>query len=75
MPGELIEVLQWHADVQSKVSASPGMAEFAGRFLGGMYEDGAVLPTNLATSVKVPGTSRRSILQDKPCGRNHEWNK
>jgi tetratricopeptide (TPR) repeat protein len=50
MPGEIIEVLQWYADARSKVSASQGMAEFAGRFLGGMYEDGAVLPTNLAAS-------------------------
>jgi hypothetical protein len=50
MPSEIIEVLQWHADARSKVSSSQGMAEFAGRFLGGMYEDGAVLPTNLAAS-------------------------
>jgi tetratricopeptide (TPR) repeat protein len=50
MPGEITEVLQWHADAQSRVSASQDMAEFAGRFLGGMYEDGAVLPTNLSAS-------------------------
>jgi tetratricopeptide (TPR) repeat protein len=50
MPGEITEVLQWHADAHSRVSASQSMAEFAGRFLGGMYEDGAVLPTNLSAS-------------------------
>jgi tetratricopeptide (TPR) repeat protein len=50
MPGEITEVLQWHADARSTVSASQSMAEFAGRFLGGMYEDGAVLPTNLSAS-------------------------
>ena len=50
MPGEITEVLQWHADEHSRVSASQSMAEFAGRFLEGMYEDGAVLPTNLSAS-------------------------
>lgn len=50
MPGEITEVLQWHAHAHSRVSASQSMAEFAGRFLGGMYEDGAVLPTNLSAS-------------------------
>jgi hypothetical protein len=48
MPGEIKEVLHWHASAQSTVPASQSMAEFAGRFLGAMYEDGAVLPTNLA---------------------------
>jgi hypothetical protein len=51
------------ADVQSKVSASQGMAEFAGRFLGGMYEDGAVLPTNLATSA--PEVLALALLQHR----------
>jgi tetratricopeptide (TPR) repeat protein len=50
MPGEIEEVLRWHADGQSKGPASQTMADFAGRFLGGMYEDGAVLPTNLSAS-------------------------
>jgi tetratricopeptide (TPR) repeat protein len=50
MPGEIAEVLQWHADAHSRVSASQSMAEFAGRFLGCMYEDGAVFPTNLSAS-------------------------
>ena len=47
MPGEIQEVLQWHAGAQSRVSPSQSMAKFAGRFLGAMYEDGAVLPKNL----------------------------
>jgi tetratricopeptide (TPR) repeat protein len=63
MPGEIIEVLQWYADARSKVSASQGMAEFAGRFLGGMYEDGAVLPTNLATSA--PEELALALLQHR----------
>ena len=50
MPGEITEVLQWHADAHSRVSASQSMAEFAGRFLGGMYEDGALLPANFSAS-------------------------
>lgn len=50
MPGEIKEVLRWHADAQSRGPASQSMADFAGRFLGGIYEDGAVLPTNLSAS-------------------------
>jgi tetratricopeptide (TPR) repeat protein len=50
MPGEIKEVLHWYADGQSRVPASESMTEFAGRFLGGMYEDGAVVPTNLSAS-------------------------
>ncbi|HXP44547.1 MAG TPA: tetratricopeptide repeat protein [Candidatus Acidoferrales bacterium] len=63
MPGEIIEVLQWHADARSKVSASQGLAEFAGRFLGGMYEDGAVLPTDLAASA--PEVLALALLQHR----------
>jgi tetratricopeptide (TPR) repeat protein len=63
MPGEIIEVLQWHADARSKVSASQGMAEFAGLFLGGMYEDGALLPTNLAASA--PEVLALALLQHR----------
>jgi tetratricopeptide (TPR) repeat protein len=50
MPGEIKEVLRWHADAQSRGQASQSIADFAGRFLGGMYEDGAVLPTNHSAS-------------------------
>jgi tetratricopeptide (TPR) repeat protein len=63
MPGEIMEVLQWNADAQSKVSASQGMAEFAGRFLGGMYEDGAVLPTKLSDSA--PEVLALALLQHR----------
>ena len=45
-----MEVLQWYADARSRIPASQNMAEFAGRFLGGMYEDRAVLPTNFSPS-------------------------
>ena len=50
MPGEIKEVFQWYADARSSVPAGQSMADFAGRFLGGMYEDGAVLPANLSAS-------------------------
>src|ERR1700722_5084067 len=50
MPGEVKEVLQWYADGRSSVPAGQSIADFAGRFLGGMYEDGAVLPSNLSAS-------------------------
>src|SRR6202167_5528642 len=63
MPGEIIEVLQWHTAAGSKVSASQRMAEFAGRFLGGMYEDGAVLPINL--SVSAPEVLALALLQHR----------
>ncbi len=50
MPGEIKEVLRWYGDGHSKVRASESMTEFAGQFLGGMYEDGAVVPMNLSAS-------------------------
>src|SRR5580700_8587136 len=50
MPDEIKGVLRWHAVAQSRARAGQSIADFAGRFLGGMYEDGAVLPTNLSAS-------------------------
>lgn len=50
MPGEIKEVLRWYADGQSRIPASKSVSEFAGRFLGGIYEDGAVIPTDLSAS-------------------------
>src|ERR1700691_2663925 len=63
MPGEIIEVLQWHTAAGSKVSASQRMAEFAGRLLGGMYEDGAVLPAKLSDSA--PEVLALALLQHR----------
>ena len=63
MPGEIKEVLRWYADGQSRVPASKKTAEFAGRFLGGMYEDGAVLPTNLSASA--PEVLALTLLQHR----------
>ncbi len=68
MPGEIKEVLQWHADGQSRVSPSQSMAEFAGRFLGGMYEDGAALPTNL--SAPAPEVLALVLLQHRTSPRS-----
>jgi tetratricopeptide (TPR) repeat protein len=39
------------------------MAEFAGRFLGGMHEDGAVVPTNLSASA--PEVLALTVLQHR----------
>jgi tetratricopeptide (TPR) repeat protein len=63
MPGEIKEVLDWYADGQSRVRASESMAESAGRFLGGMYEDGAVVPTNLSASA--PEILALTLLQHR----------
>ena len=63
MPGEIKEVLRWYADGQSRVPASEKTTEFAGRFLGGMYEDGAVLPTNLSASA--PEVLALALLQHR----------
>ena len=63
MPGEIKEVLQWYADGHSKARASESMTEFAGQFLGGMYEDGAVLPTNLSASA--PEVLALALLQHR----------
>jgi tetratricopeptide (TPR) repeat protein len=62
MPGEIKEVLQWHADAQ-RVSPRQSLANFAGRFLGGMYEDGAVLPRDL--SVSAPEVLALALLQHR----------
>jgi tetratricopeptide (TPR) repeat protein len=50
MPGEIKDVLHWYAHGPSRIQAGGSVAEFAGRFLGGMCEDGAVVPTNLSES-------------------------
>ena len=63
MPGEIKEVLHWYADGQSRVRASESMTEFAGRFLGGMCEDGAVVPTNLSASA--PEVLALTLLQHR----------
>src|SRR5579884_803963 len=63
MPGDIKEVLHWYAGGQSCARASESMAEFAGRFLGGMHEDGAVVPTNLSASA--PEVLALTVLQHK----------
>jgi tetratricopeptide (TPR) repeat protein len=68
MPAEIKEVLRWHADAQSRGEASQSIADFAGRFLGGMYEDGAVLPTNLSASA--PQVLALVLLQHRTSPRS-----
>jgi len=63
MPSEITEVLRWYAGKRSRVPASRGIAEFAGRFLGGMYEDRAVLPTSFSASA--PEVLALALLQHR----------
>jgi tetratricopeptide (TPR) repeat protein len=63
MPGEIKEVLHWYADGQSRIPASKSVAEFAGRFLGGIYEDGAVVPRDLSASA--PEILALTLLQHR----------
>ena len=63
MPGEIKEVLHWYADGHSRIQASKSVAEFAGRFLGGIYEDGAVIPTDLSASA--PEVLALTLLQHR----------
>jgi len=63
MPGEIKEVLHWYADGPSRVPASESMTGFAGQFLGGMCEDGAVVPTNLSASA--PEVLALSLVQHR----------
>lgn len=63
MPSEIVKVLQWYADARSRVLASESMAEFAGQFLGGMYDDRAVLPTNSLASA--PEVLALTLLQHR----------
>jgi tetratricopeptide (TPR) repeat protein len=68
MPGEIKEVLRWHADAQARGRASQSIAAFAGRFLGGMYEDGAVIPTNFSASA--PEVLALVLLQHRTSPRS-----
>jgi tetratricopeptide (TPR) repeat protein len=68
MPGEIKEVLRWYADAQSRALASQRMADFAGRFLGGMHADGALLPTNLSASA--PEVLALVLLQHRTSPRS-----
>jgi tetratricopeptide (TPR) repeat protein len=69
MPGEIQEVLSRNADARSRaLVASQSMADFAGRFLGGMYADGALLPTNLSASA--PEVLALVLLQHRTSPRS-----
>ena len=50
VPTEISEVLDWHRDRQSRTDASHAMSDFAGKFLGAMHQDGAVVPETLSAS-------------------------
>ena len=68
MPSEIKEVLRWHAGARSRALASQSMADFAGRFLGGMHADGALLPTNLSASA--PEVLALVLLQHRTSPRS-----
>lgn len=63
MPSEIKEVLHWYAGGKPRVPASKSVADFAGRFLGGIYEDGAVVPTDLSASA--PEVLALALLQHR----------
>ena len=48
VPTEIGELLDWYHDEQSRAPASQVLLDFAGKFLGAMYEDGAVIPETLS---------------------------
>jgi len=50
VPTEISEVVDWYRDRQSRTAASQVMSDFAGKFLGAMYLDGAVVPETLSAS-------------------------
>jgi tetratricopeptide (TPR) repeat protein len=50
VPTEISEVLDWYRDRQPRTAASQVMSDFAGKFLGAMYQDGAVVPETLSAS-------------------------
>ncbi len=50
VPTEISEVLDWYRDGQSRAPASQVLLHFAGKFLGALYEDGAVVPETLSAS-------------------------
>ena len=66
--GEIKELIQWYADARSSVPAGQSVTEFAGRFLGAMYEVGAVLPTNLLDST--PEVLALVLLQHRTSPRS-----
>lgn len=50
VPPEISEVLAWYRDGQPGAPASQVLLDFAGKFLGAMHEDGAVVPETLSAS-------------------------
>jgi tetratricopeptide (TPR) repeat protein len=50
VPTEISDVLDWYRDRQSRTAASQVMSDFAGKFLGAIYQDGAVVPETLSAS-------------------------
>jgi len=47
---EISEVLDWSRDGPVESPCCPVLLEFAGKFLGAIYEDGAVAPVTLSAS-------------------------
>jgi len=50
VPTEISEVLDWYRDGPVESPCCPVLLEFAGKFLGAIYEDGAVAPETLSAS-------------------------
>jgi len=67
VPTEISEVLDWYRDRQSR-APSQVISDFAGKFLGAIYEDGAVVPTNLSAST--PEVLGLTLLQHRASPRS-----
>jgi hypothetical protein len=68
MPGEIKELLQWYADATSSVPGGQSVTEFAERFLGAIYEDGAApshKPFGLCSRGTRPGPTATSGQSSK----------
>ncbi len=50
IPTEISQVLDWYRNGKSRAPANPVLFEFAGKFLGAIYEDGAVVAETLSAS-------------------------
>ena len=50
VPTEISEVLDWYRDGPVESPCCPVLLEFAGKFLGAIYEDGAVAPVTLSAT-------------------------
>jgi hypothetical protein len=51
-PPEIRDVLDWYGDGDPKEASAQDISDFTGKFLGALYEDGAVVPKTLQVSLR-----------------------